>query len=155
MDTLSLEVSFAESLEVPFLDQPHPPRSILILTLAINGQVAVADFAIDISALYNSAQGSGEFFIWTCDCGIPECAGIHYGIQVTHTAQTVVWQAPRRPFEVATRFEFERPAYVAAIEAGVTEYLRYIQGYRAAGIAFDVAAHDWQLEELRATRGRK
>jgi len=147
MDTISVDISFA--------DMPHPPGSVLIMTVALNGEVLEAGFALDISALYNSAQESGEFFIWTCECGIPECAGIYHGIRVTHAAHTVVWQAPRRPFEVATRFEFDRLAYVATIEAGVAEYLRYIQGYQAAGIAFDMGAHDWQLEAVAARMERK
>jgi|GEM_PF-3714356 len=141
MDTIQLEVTFATP---PGFTTPE-----LALDLAVNGTdpVARAGFPIDILALYNSMREAGEHFIWTCSCGVPGCAGITTGVYVSHTPEAVIWQVPKVPFERASRFEFPKAPYVAAVTAALTEYIRYVKAYSAAGLAFE-AAHDWQLSEV-------
>ncbi|HCN50686.1 MAG TPA: hypothetical protein DIT10_16615 [Chryseobacterium sp.] len=39
---------------------------------------------IDISEFYESIDADGEFKIFSCCCGIPECSGWIRGIQVVH-----------------------------------------------------------------------
>ena len=116
---------------------------------SINGVVLAPDFSIDILSLYDSAQESDEHFIWTCGCGVPNCAGIYHGVWVSHFSDSVVWQVPKFPFGQVAQFEFVRTAYMASVMDGLNEYIRYFKSYRAAGIEFDTVPH-WQLNEILA-----
>ena len=141
MDFIGLEVKF-ETLQ----DNAIPE---LAMKVAVNGVVLASDFSIDILALYNSTQESGEHFIWTCSCGIPECAGIYRGVLVSYLEDSVLWQAPKIPFEQVARFEFVKTAYITSVMEGLHEYIRYFKSYRATGIEFDSVPH-WQMDEVLA-----
>jgi len=139
MDTIQLEVKF-ETL-------PEATEPELTIEIAINKEVLGPDFSVDILALHNAAQQSGEHFIWTCACGIPECGGIYHGVRVSHDQDAVVWLVPKVPLKQAVQFEFDKVAYVSTVMNALREYIRYFKSYSAAGIAFE-AAHSWQLNEL-------
>lgn len=55
---------------------------------------------ISITALAESAIDSDEYYIYTCTCGVPECANIEHGVEVIHEDGLVVWRdrggKPRR-----------------------------------------------------------
>ena len=136
MDTIQLEVKF-ETL-------PEATEPELTIEIAVNEEVLAPNFPIDILALHNSAEKSGEHFIWTCSCGVPECGGIYYGVRVSHTKDAVIWQAPKVPLEQAVQFEFDKASYVSTIMNALREYIRYFKGYSAAGISFE-SAPSWQL----------
>lgn len=40
---------------------------------------------IDLNQLRSSLDENGNFFIWTCSCGSPGCAGLFNGIHVIHS----------------------------------------------------------------------
>ena len=43
----------------------------------------------DIESMINSSKAAGEYFIVTCACGIPQCAGIYKAVRVTYTKDNV------------------------------------------------------------------
>ncbi len=47
---------------------------------------------ISITALTESSIDSDEFYIYTCTCGVPECANIEHGVEVVHEDGLVVWR---------------------------------------------------------------
>lgn len=49
-------------------------------------------FTINIEALIDSLKQSGAFFIFTCDCGVPDCTGIYEGVKVIHNGNNITWQ---------------------------------------------------------------
>jgi hypothetical protein len=55
---------------------------------------------ISVGSLLASTHLSDEFYIFTCDCGSPGCAGIRAGVDVVHEDGLVVWRMrgnkPRR-----------------------------------------------------------
>ena len=55
----------------------------LQVDLLINGSVGVG-LPTDLTELEKALDSTGEFFIWTCDCGAPGCAGRFKGIRVEH-----------------------------------------------------------------------
>lgn len=68
----------------------------LVVMVKINQQLLV-DFAYyglttSLPELVRSIDKAGEFFIITCVCGDPGCAGIRQGIQVTHAKNQVLWR---------------------------------------------------------------
>ncbi len=92
-----------------------------VVELAVDGS-PLADFAwyaTDLAALERSTTESGEHFILTCWCGIPECAGIYSGIVVRHKGGRTHWRiaepGPRRALE------FDSAAYRSAVERAIAE----------------------------------
>lgn len=51
----------------------------------INGEI------VDTSVLLQSLKSDGEYFIFCCNCGFPECSGREEGIKVFHKDDTVQW----------------------------------------------------------------
>ena len=47
---------------------------------------------IDFIQLFGSTKYSDEYFIFTCGCGIPECAGIYRGVIVVHDDSKILWK---------------------------------------------------------------
>lgn len=50
-------------------------------------------YSVDLSALELSIKESGKFYIITCICGYPNCAGIKKGIQVSHEDDCIQWKS--------------------------------------------------------------
>ena len=49
------------------------------------------DLPVDILELKDSAEKSGNYCIWTCTCGIPDCGGVDpKGITINHFDNKVV-----------------------------------------------------------------
>lgn len=51
----------------------------------INGEI------VDTSVLLQSLKSDGEYFIFCCNCGFPECSGRQEGIKVFHKENTIKW----------------------------------------------------------------
>lgn len=84
--------------------------------------------AVDVLGLMRSTMASGEYWIPTCDCGEPGCAGIDRGVDVVHDKGLVLWRGyglrPRRVFL------FDRAQYREAVLKGAREF---IELYRQHG----------------------
>ncbi|MDW8852061.1 hypothetical protein SD960_18300 [Flavobacterium sp. MMLR14_040] len=62
------------------------------LEITVNGEKPYSDSDIfDAENLLNSCESDGEYFIFSCCCGIPECSGWKEGIKVIHTENIVKW----------------------------------------------------------------
>lgn len=121
----------------PYQEYAHEPATYLITqAVYINGENLAPNNPIDLAQLCKSCQLSGEFFIVTCGCGDPGCAGIDDGIRVTHLDDRVVWDAPTpmsyrdmteeevgAALENRTyrKFTFRPEAYLAAVQKGLRE----------------------------------
>jgi hypothetical protein len=62
------------------------------LEIYINGEKCYDDGdIIDAQAFEDSLKTPGTYFIYSCSCGIPGCAGYEYGIQVSHDGDSIMW----------------------------------------------------------------
>ncbi|WP_299388317.1 hypothetical protein [uncultured Lacinutrix sp.] len=63
------------------------------LEIRINGIKPYAEMSdiIDVDVFLKSLETDGEYYIFSCICGIPECSGWINGISVRHKEQTIVW----------------------------------------------------------------
>lgn len=114
----------------------------LVPTLMVDDKVINEGFALDMRELANSCRADGEFFILTCGCGEPGCAGIFEGIAVSHQDGEVIWGVPY-PIKSTTsekseyiEYRFDRCSYVDAIVKGIDEgknLLRYADEYIETG----------------------
>ena len=63
------------------------------LKILINGEKPYAENdMIDVDIFLESMNSDGEFFIFSCICGIPECSGWDKGIFVLHNENNITWK---------------------------------------------------------------
>lgn len=117
-------------------EYPNNPKLFLKGLLKIDGQEYHPELVLDLIALVQTCQCSGEFYIFSCGCGEPMCAGINDGIHVEHLPDAVIWrfyepisgkdyedlnddewEAIKRPVE----YVFEPNQYLEAIISGLLE----------------------------------
>jgi hypothetical protein len=55
--------------------------SVLVGELRVDGEPVGDKYSLDVRALAQSLLNEGEHFIFTCGCGVPDCAGIHDGFK--------------------------------------------------------------------------
>jgi hypothetical protein len=92
-----------------------PPE--LYFRVAIDGEYP-AQFPIVVNPrfLVESIERNGEQFVFTCACGIEECANITSGVTVRHSGGAVYWHSPE-PVAIEATFGFN--SYVSAIHEGM------------------------------------
>jgi hypothetical protein len=62
------------------------------LEITINGEKPYSESDIvDAAVLLESLESDGEYFIFSCICGVPECGGWATGIKVTHKGNIIEW----------------------------------------------------------------
>ena len=114
----------------------------LVPTLMIDDREINDGFALDMRELANSCRSDGEYFILTCGCGEPGCAGIFEGITVSHHNGEVIWVVPE-PLKSTPSLEtdyveyrFDRHIYTDAIRSGMDKgknLLRYADEWIETG----------------------
>lgn len=78
-------------------------------------------YCVNYGALIWSVRGNGEYFILTCSCGIPECAGIYKGVEVKFVGNSVEWHFID-PYPLRDKtFVFDGNLYIKAIRVGFEE----------------------------------
>ncbi|HEX8220722.1 MAG TPA: hypothetical protein VF914_16135 [Chloroflexia bacterium] len=113
-------------LHTGFDADPDSDPSYLVAEVLVNG-APLADFsyfATDLHSLLASTKDSGEFFIITCWCGHPGCAGLRRGIEVRREPKVVYWRVLQPGPE--RRFVFEREAYDEAINNVARDCKRWL-----------------------------
>ncbi len=62
------------------------------LEIRLNNEKPYSDGdIIDVDKFLKSLEQDGEFSIFSCGCGIPECSGWELGIQVLHLEGNIQW----------------------------------------------------------------
>lgn len=117
-------------------DDRIPQTYAITQAVLINGKNIAPKNPIDLRQLAKSCQLSGEFFIVTCGCGEPGCAGIEDGIRVSHFTDRICWIVPE-PISVSNltdeeyklhrskptflQYTFDPASYLSAVQAGIRE----------------------------------
>ncbi|QGY41646.1 hypothetical protein GM415_16465 [Pseudodesulfovibrio cashew] len=141
------------------LDEKYPEDAYIDLNLSVDGQyLHEVNVYVDPVALVNSASLSGEFFIYTCDCGNPACQGIDDGVMVSHTPDTVIWrlhnpiswppEEPKPDWAHEAEFRFPKDEYLQQIGTALDHAKRLARGYRTSGKLW--VGPDLSLEGLLA-----
>lgn len=143
--TLSLE---EENLEDAYLD----------FLLTVDGKYLhdSQNHWVDPMDLAASATSSGEYFIFTCNCGDPGCVGIDEGVLVSHDGSGVTWklrtplgwppedELPDWTHEVEYTFSLEE--YVQAVEGALRQAKSLVRHWRSPGRLW--VGPDMSVEEL-------
>ncbi len=126
------------------LDEKTPDEAYLDFNLSIDGQyLHEVGVYIDPANLITSSTVSGEFFIYTCDCGNPACQGIEEGVMVSHTPDTVIWRLknpiswpldePRPEWSHDAEFTFTKENYIQQISTALDHAKRLARGFQTDG----------------------
>lgn len=83
--------------------------------------------ATDLLSLERSIHQDGEFFIVTCTCGAPGCAGISEGVRVTRIDKNVHWVV--RGLGETQTFYFDPQEYESAIKQGIKQLQQLVDRY--------------------------
>lgn len=141
------------------LDEKNPEDAYLDFNLSVDGQyLHEVGVYIDPVDLVTSSTMSGEFFIYTCDCGNPSCKGIDEGVHVSHTPDTVKWRL-RNPISWEPgesmpewshegEFHFPKALYTQQIATALDHAKRLARGFNATGSLW--VGPDLTLEALMA-----
>lgn len=78
-------------------------------------KIANVGFYLNSDALINTLKNSGRFFIFTCDCGDPGCAGWFKGILVDKTEDSITWMIDEK-IPLPTKLLFSRKQYTELID---------------------------------------
>ncbi len=120
----------------------EPSLNQIVAELLVDGEL-VADFlreslSVDLSALEMSTHRSGEFYIITCMCGYPSCAGIERGVTVEQAGTRIEWAIS---IAGATQlFSFDRQDYRSAVRRGI-EKIRQLSARTGVEAAPDIIYH--------------
>lgn len=127
------------------LDDQNEDEAYIDFILTVDGQHIhnpETDW-VDPVRLVESANESGEKFIFTCSCGNPDCIGMDSGIAVTHQSDRVLWnlRAPMSwpPEEKLpdwtqdVEFVFDREAYVDAVQTALRHAKSLVSNWTAPG----------------------
>lgn len=83
---------------------------------------------VDLSQLQLSLEKSGTFFIWTCSCGAPGCAGLFHGVDVKHLGDQAIWHDLDRN----QKFRFDIHALRAAYQNAIIEGRRMLHEHKVS-----------------------
>lgn len=92
----------------------------LSLECSINDNLIInwKDLPVDILELKDSANKSGNYCIWTCTCGIPDCGGVDpNGITIKHQDDKIVWSNLDFPIEDKREFIFDKKQYQFSVNS--------------------------------------
>lgn len=115
------------TLEVrPELIERASGSFVLLAAMLVDGE-PVADFgwfATWLLELQRSVREGGKYFLLTCWCGMPECAGICEPVRVIHEFDAVRWEITQP--EPPRVFTFEATAYREAVAEGLAAVKREV-----------------------------
>ena len=103
------------------------------LAVIINGEKPCSESDIvDVEALQESMEREGDYFIFTCNCGIPECSGWYKPIEVRHQGDLIVWTDPN----ANKTWRLERGRMEEDLEAAAEEVQDYQQYFKEKDIDY-------------------
>lgn len=151
MNTIEIHVS-----EIDEPDKPYERYRIGLQVLIDGIETTKFDGAgIEPCALAAAATQAGEFYIATCGCGMPDCAGIYRGVRVSHSNGIINWEIPvpylpengnGRSTSGVVTYVFSSDNYRAEI-AKMVDALRLLQAREPSGDRFWLHGHPGTLVE--------
>jgi hypothetical protein len=98
----------------------------LQVELLINNYTGVG-LPVDLCELQKAIDSDGNFFVWTCDCGTPGCAGRFKGIQFTHSNEFIMFKD--LDCRESEEFRFESKAVRSSFELALKQGKKLAAGF--------------------------
>jgi hypothetical protein len=101
------------------IDEEDGEPEFLVTVLEFNGASGDTNDPdhVDLNQLRSSTEKDGVYFIWTCSCGVPGCAGMEHGVQVDHLEDRTNWHDLDRK----RKFQFDTQALRDALRRAIIE----------------------------------
>lgn len=94
---------------------------------------------IDEHLLFDSMSKNGEYFIFSCCCGIPSCSGWDKGIKVIHRESQLEWTDLNKN----KSWIFEKSSIENQLKAIKEEVVFYKEYFRNKGIDYVGVGYAW------------
>ena len=104
----------------------------LIFSIIIDGGSPLQsnDDCFDVSEFIKSTKEDGVYFIWTCGCGIPGCAGYLDGIRIQTNGDLTIWKD--NDLDKSYVFETMKLRSLAhALEIDLQKWKEYVELHQA------------------------
>ncbi|MEH2213095.1 hypothetical protein [Nostoc sp.] len=115
------DIKICSNLYIVPDDKTKQEAYYLVFEILVNGQ-RLTDFtyyAVNLEELIQSIDRDGQFYIITCWCGVPECAGVTKGVNVFHNQDLIRWTVIQpEPLRTLT---FTKKMYENAIRTAVKQ----------------------------------
>ena len=114
------------------------------LVIIINGKRPYTwNDTVDLELFLESLEKDGEYFIFTCICGMPNCGGWEKGIEVSTQGDIVQWIDDKS--EKTWRFD---RTHILKQVADLKKEARFFKKYfKGKGIHYVGAGYAWDEEE--------
>ncbi|HLP11648.1 MAG TPA: hypothetical protein VK177_06905 [Flavobacteriales bacterium] len=108
--------------------------------IRINGSKPYSDGDyVDFDVFVKSLDVEGEFFIFSCTCGIPECAGWIKGIDVRHEGNIISWKNSNDNIS----WQFDRSGIQESLKEIRREVLKYKKFFAKKEIKYVGVGYNW------------
>lgn len=111
----------------------------IILKIMIDN-IEYSSWGYSFTSLFDSISKDGEYYIFTCSCGTPGCAGIFNGVIVIHEENHIIWKVPD-PISIDTddenyneddevkykTYTFDKNQYAGSIISAIEKIKEYIR----------------------------
>lgn len=116
-------------------------KNVVDFAVEINNVRIHYDLALNLVALVKSCQTEGEFYIFTCECGEPQCGGIYHGVNVVHLTEIVVWDLLINGTE--HQFKFDPTKYQNNIDKVICE-MKILHKNESSLIQLPIFGQRWE-----------
>lgn len=113
------------------------------LTIDGGSPLQNTDDDFDLFEFIMSTRKDGTYFIWTCSCGVPGCAGYFHGIEVNSNGGTTHWN----DHDLHKRYVFHTPTLHAQALAVEDEIKRWHSHAKSTGVEL-IIWPAWSMEDL-------
>jgi hypothetical protein len=134
-------------------DAPDKPaRPLLAPVVCIDSRSMLDRFTLDVRELVASTGRNGEFWLFTCGCGTPECAGIYHPVELLHAPDDVIWRVPfpmtqsGREDPSCREYVFQRQAYFDIVGSALAQAKGLAEKFSGD---VDVGPYGFEVEELQ------
>lgn len=128
----------------------EPGTLCLFVNLTIDGlsPLAESDHDFNICELIKSTRANGNYGLWTCSCGVNECAGYANGVSVKISDTLTTWNDldQNKNYKFATN---ELRATIATLQGDVLKWLEHAKSIHATLAISPV----WEIEYLLSVIG--
>ncbi|MCG8574436.1 MAG: hypothetical protein MI810_06075 [Flavobacteriales bacterium] len=94
---------------------------------------------IDVDLFLESLEKEGEYFIFSCCCGIPSCSGWEKGIEVKHQGDTIQWT----DLNTGRKWVVDRNKMISDMENVKQETLAFKKFFRDKNIDYVGLGYNW------------
>jgi hypothetical protein len=100
--------------------------------------------AVDLFELFESVSKDGNYFIFTCSCGVAGCAGYFNGISISTKNEITTWN----DVDGGKGYSFSKSQILDEIKKCYEEILKFKEVAESKGLSLTISPNDAPAELL-------